>query len=143
MAWEFELLEGPYGGTTEEPVWDGEALLFTHIPGSRIMRHDPATGKTSEFRTNTNRTNGLAFDAQGRLYGCCASGRSIVRFEPDGATTTIVDRLDGRRLNTPNDLAIDSVGRVWFTNPWNEPNINPRRAAGARRGAGAARRPPA
>ena len=125
MEWSFELIAGPYGGTTEGPVWDGEALLFTHIPTSRILRHDPVSGETTEYRTNTNRTNGLAFDVQGRLYGCCASGRSIVRFEADGAATTIVDRLNGRRLNTPNDLAIDSAGRVWFTNPWNPPNIDP------------------
>ena len=41
MDWTFELLAGPYSGTTEGPAWDGQALLFTHIPGSRIMRYDP------------------------------------------------------------------------------------------------------
>ena len=44
MDWVFEMLAGPYGGTTEGPVWDGQALLFTHIPGNRIMRYDPHTG---------------------------------------------------------------------------------------------------
>ena len=117
MEWEFELIAGPYGGTTEGPVWDGRALLFTHIPGSRIMRFDPEIGECTEYRVGTNRTNGLSFDAHGNLYGCCAAGRSIVRFEADGSITTIVDRLDGKRLNTPNDLAIDARGRVWFTNP--------------------------
>ena len=62
---------------------------------------------------------------EGRLYGCCSGGRSIVRFEPDGTTTTIVDRLDGQPLNTPNDLAIDRQGRIWFSNPWNAGNIDP------------------
>ena len=118
MAWEFELVAGPYDGATEGPAWDGRALLFTHIPGSRIMRYDPESGSCTEFRTGTSRTNGLAFDANGRLYGCCAGGRAIVRFEPDGRTTTIVDRLGGKRINSPNDLALDAVGRVWFTNPW-------------------------
>ena len=28
-------------------------------------------------------------------------------------------------LNTPNDLAIDAQGRIWFTNPWNAGNIDP------------------
>ena len=125
MEWEYELVAGPYGDSTEGPVWDGQAVLFTHIPGSRIMRYDPETGETTEYRTETNHANGLAFDATGQLYGCCAGGRSIVRFESDGTTTTIVDRLDGQQLNTPNDLAVDSRGRVWFTNPWNEPNIDP------------------
>ncbi len=125
MEWNFELLAGPYGSTTEGPAWDGQALLFTHISESRIMRYDPATGQTTEYRSGTNHTNGLNFDSNGRLYGCCSGGRSIVRFEPDGSTTTIVDRFEGHRFNTPNDLALDSKGRIWFTNPWNESNIDP------------------
>ena len=48
MSWDFELIAGPYGGTTEGPVWDGQALLFTHIPANRILRDHPHTGDTSE-----------------------------------------------------------------------------------------------
>lgn len=120
MEWEFELVAGPYGGTTEGPAWDGQALLFTHIPNSRIMRYDPTTGACTEFRTGTNATNGLMFDAQGRLYGCSGGGRCILRFEPDGTTTTLPHRLDGRRHNRPNDLAIDRKGRIWFTDPYGQ-----------------------
>ena len=118
MEWEFELVAGPYGGTTEGPAWDGQALLFTHIPNNRIMRYDPTTGACTEFRTGTNATNGLMFDAQGRLYGCSGGGRCILRFEPDGSTTTLPHLLDGRRHNRPNDLAIDRQGRIWFTDPY-------------------------
>ena len=129
MAWyydyRFELLNRPYGGVTEGPVWDGESILFTHIPTSRIMRYDPKSGDISEYRGNTNHTNGLAFDARGNLFGCCSGGRAIVRFNPDGTTTTVADRVDGQKLNTPNDLAIDRRGRIWFTNPWNAGNIDP------------------
>ena len=125
MEWRFELIERPYGGVTEGPIWDGEAVYFTHIPTSRIMRYNPGSGDISEWRGGTNRTNGLAHDTQGRLYGCCSGGRSIVRFEPDGSTTAVADRVDGRKLNTPNDLAIDHEGRIWFTNPWNVGNIDP------------------
>ena len=42
-----------------------------------------------------------------------------MRFDPDGKNTVIADNLDGKRLNTPNDLAIDRKGRIWFTNPVN------------------------
>ena len=125
MTWEFELIAGPYGETTEGPAWDGQTLLFTHIIENRIMRYDPQTGACTEHRTGTHRTNGLAFDSNGSLYGCCSGRRSIVRFEADGTATVIVDRLDGRRINTPNDLAVDAQGRVWFTNPWNEANVDP------------------
>ena len=64
MSWQFQLLNRPYGGVTEGPVWDGEAILFTHIPTSRIMRYDPGTGGISQQRGETNRTNGLAYDAE-------------------------------------------------------------------------------
>ena len=60
-----------------------------------------------------------------RQVDCCSGGRSIVRFEPDGTTTTIVNQLDGQSLNTPNDLAVDRQGRIWFSNPWNAGNIDP------------------
>ena len=125
MVWEFEIVAGPFEGTTEGPAWDGQALLFTNIPESLIMRYDPETGACTEHRKGTNRTNGLAFDTEGRLYGCSAGGRSILRFEPDGSTTVVADRFEGRRLNTPNDLALDSKGRVWFTNPWNAGLVGP------------------
>ncbi len=125
MRWKFELLMKPSAvPLTEGPVWDGEHLYFTHIRASRILRYDPKGGAITEWRTGTNRTNGLAFDAQGRLYGCCSGGRSIVRFDPDGRNVTVAERADGKKLNTPNDLAIDRKGRIWFTNPWNEGNID-------------------
>ncbi|MBI4201301.1 MAG: SMP-30/gluconolactonase/LRE family protein [Chloroflexi bacterium] len=126
MAWEFEMVAGPFNPRlTEGPAWDGRYLFFTHIPKSLILRYDPQTGECRPFREHTNHTNGLAYDSEGRLYGCCSGGRSFVRFEPNGTTTTIVDRLDGAPLNTPNDLAIDRQGRIWFSNAWNVGNIAP------------------
>src|SRR3954464_12503050 len=79
MSWKFELLMKP-SRITEGPVWDGEHLYFTHILTSRILRHDPKTGEIVEWRSGTNRTNGLAFDRGGQLFGCCSGGRAILRF---------------------------------------------------------------
>ena len=45
-----------------------------------------------------------------------------LRFDPDGTDTVVTDRIDGKRLNTPNDLAIDRQGRIWFSNPINSGN---------------------
>src|SRR5205807_5158917 len=84
---------------------------------SRTMRYDPGSGATTVFREGTNEANGLMFDADGRLYACEGGGRRVARYEPDGGTTVLADRLDGRRLNSPNDLAIDSRGRIWFSDP--------------------------
>lgn len=123
MAWHFELLLAP-SGLTEGPAWDGSGLLFTNIPNSRILRYDAASGSISEWRTDTNRANGLMLDRQGRLYACEGGipeqpevGRRIVRYEADGGTTVVCDRYAGKRLNSPNDLAIDGQGRIWFTDP--------------------------
>ncbi|MBT98744.1 MAG: gluconolactonase [Dehalococcoidia bacterium] len=117
MDWDFELVAGPYGGTSEGPAWDGKAMLFTDIPNSRIMRSDPESGDCTEYRTGTQGTNGLMFDAEGRLYGCSGQGRTIMYFAPDGSNIPLPNLLDGKRHNTPNDLAIDRKGRIWFTDP--------------------------
>ena len=45
MSWEFVIVAGPLGGTTEGPVWDGESILFTHIPESKIYKYDPESKK--------------------------------------------------------------------------------------------------
>lgn len=123
MSWKFELIAKPTN-ITEGPVWTGEELLYTHIRTSRILRYDVKTGETTDWRKDTNRTNGLAFDANGRLFGCCSGGRSILRFDPNRKNVVVCEAVDGKKLNTPNDLAIDRKGRIWFTNPWNEGNID-------------------
>ena len=119
MSWDFELVAGPYGGTTEGPVWDGEAVIFTHIPESRLMRYDPKSGEATEYFTGVNHVNGLCFDVSGNLFGCQQGGRRIVRFEREGKTiTSLPHRLDGKRHNNPNDLVVDRSGRIWFTDPY-------------------------
>jgi gluconolactonase len=125
MKWKFELVAGPFGATSEGPSWDGRHLYFSLVQQDRIMRFDPRSGECTPWRTETRHTNGTMFDAQGRLHGCSARGRAIVRFEPDGSTRTIADRIDGKRLNSPNDLAIGRSGRIWFSNPWNYQLLGP------------------
>ncbi len=120
MISELELLAGPFHDIAEGPVWDGHFLTFTLIRQSRIMRYDPISRTCSEWASETRRTNGLAHDSQGRLYGCSAETRALLRFD-GGNSTILFDRFEGLPLNTPNDLAIDRAGRIWFTNPWNPP----------------------
>lgn len=118
MSWTFETVAGPFG-FTEGPAWDGEALLLSDIPANRILRFDPASRKTTDYREDTHEGNGLMFDAGGRLYGCQggSGGRRVVRYDLDGKVTEIADRFEGKRLNSPNDLAFDARGRLWFTDP--------------------------
>lgn len=126
MSWNFDLVT-KHDSITEGPAWDGRGLLYTDIAQSRIMRLDPATGESTAVRTGTNLANGLILDRAGRLYACEGgspegNGRRIVRYdsiEGDESTgvTVLCERFEGRRLNSPNDLAIDSQGRIWFTDP--------------------------
>lgn len=116
MSWTFEKIAGPFG-FAEGPAWDGTGLLFSDIRNSSTMRYDPGTGACTVFREGTNEANGLMLDRDGRLYACEGGGRRIVRYEPDGGVTVLADRFEGRRLNSPNDLAIDARGRIWFTDP--------------------------
>ena len=125
MAWRFELLEGPLGGITEGPAWDGEALLFTNILASRILRYDPGAGSCAVHREGTECANGLMFDAEGALYACEGKARRVVRYESDGGVTVLSDGFEGKRFNIPNDLAFDPQGRLWFTDPFYEGAAGP------------------
>ena len=120
VSWDFAVVSGPYGGTTEGPAWDGERLLFTYIPASHIMRYDPLTGTAEVFRSQTSCANGLMLDPSGRLYACEGGARRVVRYEDNGEAAVLADGFEGKRLNIPNDLAIDPQGRVWFTDPYYE-----------------------
>lgn len=125
MIWQFELVDGPYGGVTEGPAWNGSRLLFTHIPGSRIMSFDPQKRSSEVHQEGTNWANGLMFDVEGRLYACEGATRRIVRYETRGEPTVLTDKFENSRLNIPNDLAIDKAGRVWFTDPFYEGAAGP------------------
>lgn len=120
--WKFEILD-EFPVLIEGPAWDGSGLLLTEVSNNRIHRYDPTTRLSSVFRESTNGANGLQFDAGGRLYACegRGDGRRIVRYE-GRETVVIVDSFEGRRLNSPNDLAIDALGRIWFTDPRYSPD---------------------
>jgi gluconolactonase len=71
----------------------------------------------SVFRSPANYTNGNYRDLQGRLVTCSHGARAVLRTEPDGSLVTLVDRYQGNRLNSPNDLVVRSDGTIWFSDP--------------------------
>ena len=99
-------------GATEGPAWKEGSLYFTD--GKHINRMGP-DGKTTVFRHNAS--NGLLFDREGRLVACESGLRRVTRTEKDGSITVLADRFRGKRFNTPNDLCMDSKGRIYFTDP--------------------------
>jgi gluconolactonase len=102
----------------EGPVWFGDAgcLLFSDIPNNRIMRWSDAGG-LSVWRQPSNYTNGHTRDREGRLVSCEHGGRRVSRTEIDGRITVLVDRWQGKPLNSPNDVVVKSDGTIWFTDP--------------------------
>ena len=115
MTWTFERVAGPFE-FTEGPVWDGEIVRFSDIPTGTVYAYDPATGDCEPWFEGTDRGNGLALGPDGDLY-CCEMGGRVVRLGADGSRTVVAEAFAGDALNSPNDLAFDAAGRLWFTDP--------------------------
>ncbi len=114
------------GGLTEGPaVAPDGSIYFSDIPvgtdKGMILRFDPKTKKTTVFAKDSWKSNGLKFDARGFLIACEGSdegGRAVSRWDvKTGKRTVIADRYMGKRFNAPNDLAIDTKGRIYFSDP--------------------------
>ena len=111
---------------TEGPALIEDIIVFTDIPSSIIVAYDPDSGETQTVVKNTRNTNGLMlYDRV--LYGCSHGARGLVKFADEGAELEMVwgrlferdagGQMDQKRLNSPNDLAIDQDGGIYFTDP--------------------------
>jgi gluconolactonase len=109
------------GEFTEGPVAmpDG-TILFSDI-GDRIYRFNQRSKSISVFREPSGKANGLIYDARGRLLACEGAGpggnRRVSITDILGKVTTLADRFEGKRFNSPNDLTISTTGNVYFTDP--------------------------
>src|ERR1700681_1828400 len=106
-------------GWSECPVWMGDTrcLWWSDIPNNRIVRWDEETGRVSISRKPSNNATGNTRDRQGRLVTCEHGGRRLTRTEYDGSITVLIDKFDGKPLNSPNDVVVKSDGAIWFTDP--------------------------
>lgn len=103
---------------TEGPVWipSSNKLVFSDIPSSKLMQWSEKDG-LSVFREESHQSNGNILDLQGRLISCQHAARNLVRTEKNGTITVLADKFDGKRFNSPNDVAVRSDGTLWFTDP--------------------------
>jgi gluconolactonase len=103
----------------EGPVWFGDArcLVWSDVPGNRMLRWDEESGAVSDWRKPSGFANGNTRDRQGRLVTCEHGGRRLSRTEPDGRVVTLADSFEGKKLNSPNDVVGKSDGSLWFTDP--------------------------
>src|SRR5689334_13906590 len=109
------------GEFTEGPAYGPDGRVYFSDIGNRILAYDPRTGRTAGYREPSGRANGLDFDPQGRLVaaeGANTGGlRRVTITERDGTVRVLADRWQGKRFNSPNDLTIDTRGRVYVTDP--------------------------
>jgi gluconolactonase len=94
-------------------------MLFSAVQEERVLRYDPGTGKTRDFRKYTGRTNGIAIAADRTVFGAQEGGRRVVHFLKDGSTAPTCDLLEGKHHNQPTDVIVDRRGRVWIADAWN------------------------
>lgn len=115
---------------SEGPIWVPAlgALLFSDVPENRVYRwrdgegiavHLEPSGFTGlQYNGRERGSNGLTLDPQGRLTLCQHGDRRVARLAPDGKSfDTVVDRFEGQRFNSPNDLCFDRAGNLFFTDP--------------------------
>ncbi len=104
---------------SEGPLYlpDEDAVIWSDVRTSRILRFDAATGRVSEHRRDVEHTNGRTLDLEGRVVTCSHGRRAVERTERDGSTHVLVDSWNGHRLNSPNDVVVKSDGSIWFTDP--------------------------
>jgi gluconolactonase len=126
---------------TEGPAQGPDGLIyFTDVTNNRILRLTPATRKYEVFRADSNRANGLLFDEQGRLIACEGSDTEhdnprVTRTDlKTGKLEAIATQFEGKSFNGPNDVTIDSKGRLYFTDPapdaTSQASAKPRNATG-------------
>lgn len=108
-------------GAGEGPAWDAKLGMLFSGDGN-IMRYDRG-GKLSIHRKGAG-TNGLLFDRQRRLLACEPARRRVTRTSADGKIEVLAERYDGMRFNQPNDITVDSKGRIYFSDPKYGPRTN-------------------
>jgi len=100
---------------TEGPVWIKDKVIFSDIPNSMLMQWSEKGG-LKPFR-KVQQANGNLLDSNGLLLSCQHAGRDVIRTETDGSITVLIDKYEGKKFNSPNDLDIHSDGSIWFTDP--------------------------
>ena len=118
---------------SEGPLWVPQlnAVLFTDVPENKLYRWDEANGLSvfldpsgyTGYAPNEKKAggNGLILDTKGNLLIAQHGDRRIARvmapLDKPGAFTTVVDRFEGKRFHSPNDLILHSNGDLYFTDP--------------------------
>ncbi|MEH2159858.1 MAG: SMP-30/gluconolactonase/LRE family protein [Nostoc sp.] len=103
---------------SEGPVYfhEDDSVVWSDAHGNRLLRWSPTEG-LSVLRDPSDYQSGNYRDLEGRLVACSSGLRAIIRREHNGEWKVLVDRYQGKRLNSPNDLVVKSDRTIWFTDP--------------------------
>ena len=106
----------------EGPAWDGKGTLFiSNCYGGWIAEFNGTDLDTFTSKNQShdllNKTNGLALGKDGNLYACDYGIGAILRITPAGKVSTFIPGFNGQPFNRPNDIAFDSKGDLFFTDP--------------------------
>lgn len=101
----------------EGPLWlpDGRWLV-SEIAANTVWQFD-MLGNKSVFMRPSNNANGRALDAGGRIIQAEHGSASVAQLALDGKRVVLADQFEGKRFNSPNDIAIRRDGTIWFSDP--------------------------
>ncbi len=106
------------GGTwLEGPAWVDGRLLVSDIPGNRVLEWREGATELTVAIADAEFSNGRTVARDGRVYQCSHGRRAVEELHPDLSVSTVVDRTEGVRLNSPNDLVVARDGAIWFSDP--------------------------
>ena len=112
-------VEKVYTGTlwAEGPCYipHKDMLVWSDNPNNRMMKL--INGKVSEFRNPSNFCNGNTIDNNENIISCSHGGRCIYLTDDDLNVSVLIDRYEGKKFNSPNDVCVKSDGTIWFTDP--------------------------
>ena len=103
---------------TEGPAWSQQgALFFTDIPNAKIHLLSEKSNALRTFSSDSGHANGILVDASNRILVCQMDGR-VVQYDANTAKYKVLaDKYEGKRFNAPNDLIVDKLGGIYFTDP--------------------------
>jgi len=90
-------------------------LVWSDIPNNRMLKYE--NGIVSIYRQPSNFINGNTLDQNGNLISCSHGGRCIYKTDFNNNVSVVIDNYEGKKFNSPNDVAVKSDGTIWFTDP--------------------------
>ncbi|HEY6228774.1 MAG TPA: SMP-30/gluconolactonase/LRE family protein [Verrucomicrobiae bacterium] len=101
----------------EGPAWNGVEKCLYYVGDDRISRYYPSRDMSEVFSQPSGGANGLLFNREGGLVVCEAAMRRVTRTSTSGSVLVLAASFEGKKFNSPNDVSMDSKGRIYFTDP--------------------------